>query len=70
MKKIYIHCRQSKAPIEILKPEEARYQYLEKELLHTVKTEFQQKMKKQSNKVGKGRKNDSSSSVIPRRWSR
>jgi hypothetical protein len=43
--------RRSQAPYEILKPEEARYQWLEKELLNTVKTEIQQKMKKQSNKV-------------------
>jgi hypothetical protein len=43
--------RRSQAPYEILKPEEARYQWLEKELLHTVKTEIQQKMRNQSNKV-------------------
>ena len=43
--------RRSQAPYEILKPEETRYHWLEKELLNTVKTEIQQKMKKQSNKV-------------------
>ncbi|CAF4731777.1 unnamed protein product, partial [Rotaria socialis] len=42
--------KRAQAPLEILKPEEARYRWLEKELLHTVKTEIQQKMKKQSNK--------------------
>ena len=42
--------RRSQAPDEVLKPEEARYQWLENELLHTVKTDIQQKIK-QSNKV-------------------
>jgi len=43
--------RRSNASADVLKPEEVRYNWLEKELLHTVKTEIQQKMKKQSNKV-------------------
>ncbi|CAF3397517.1 unnamed protein product [Rotaria sp. Silwood1] len=42
--------KRTQASDEILKPEEARYQWLEKELLQSVKTEIQQKMKKQSNK--------------------
>ncbi|CAF1031213.1 unnamed protein product [Adineta ricciae] len=41
--------KRSQASDEALKPEEARYQWLEKELLHTVKTDIQQKIK-QSNK--------------------
>jgi hypothetical protein len=47
----FLFYRRSQAPYEILKPELARYEWLEKELLHTVKSEIQQKMKKQSNKV-------------------
>ncbi|CAF3490546.1 unnamed protein product [Rotaria socialis] len=47
--------KRAQAPLEILKPEEARYRWLEKELLHTVKTEIQQKMKKQSNKTSLNR---------------
>ncbi|CAF2399010.1 unnamed protein product [Rotaria sp. Silwood2] len=39
----------SQAPYEILKPEEARYQWLEKELLQSVKSEIQQRMRQQSN---------------------
>jgi hypothetical protein len=46
-----INFRRSQTPYEILKPELARYEWLEKELLHTVKSEIQQIMKKQSNKV-------------------
>lgn len=48
---IDIHSRRNQASPEVLKPEEDRYQWLAKELLHSVKTEFQQKMKKQTNKV-------------------
>ena len=47
----FLFSRRSQAPYENLKPELARYEWLEKELLHTVKSEIQQKMKKQSNKV-------------------
>ncbi|CAF3740732.1 unnamed protein product [Rotaria sordida] len=47
--------KRTQAPYEILKPEEVRYQWLEKELLHTVKTEIQQKMKKQSTKTSLNR---------------
>ncbi|UJR36630.1 hypothetical protein I4U23_029350 [Adineta vaga] len=41
--------KRSQAPYDILIPEEARYQWIEKELLHSVKTDIQQKIK-QSNK--------------------
>ncbi|CAF4174678.1 unnamed protein product, partial [Adineta steineri] len=42
--------KRSQTSYETLKPELARYEWLEKELLHTVKSEISQIMKKQSNK--------------------
>ncbi|CAF5020755.1 unnamed protein product, partial [Rotaria sp. Silwood1] len=42
--------KRSQVPYDILQPELARYEWLEQELLHTVKSEIQQKMKKQTNK--------------------
>ncbi|CAF1082364.1 unnamed protein product [Adineta steineri] len=42
--------KRSQTSYETLKPELARYEWLEKELLYTVKSEISQIMKKQSNK--------------------
>ena len=48
---LFLFSRRSSASNDILKSELERYQWLENELLQTVKSEFHQKMKKQSNKV-------------------
>ena len=43
--------RRSNVPFDVLKAEEDRFKSLERELLQAIKSEIQQRMKKQSNKV-------------------
>ena len=45
--------RRSNASADVLKPEEVRYNWLEKELLHTVKTEIEKTIEQGNNFTSK-----------------